>query len=120
MTHFRVMCAVMVFGLAACGADASRARHAPVGPLARVLIDSSGGVWLNARPISLTALADSLRLLKFRGGAVVYSRTPLAAQPTAAQSPIVEQVLSAVTDIGLSIRLVRPDSLMLPDSVLRK
>jgi hypothetical protein len=29
-------------------------------------------------------------------------------------------VLSAVTDIGLPIRLVRPDSLMLPDSVLRK
>jgi hypothetical protein len=118
--HFRILITAGMVALAACGTDRGRGSHVPVGPLARVLIDSSGGIELNAHSISLTALADSLRLLEFHGGAVVYSRAPAAAEPTAAQSAIVKQVLSAVTDIGLPIRLVRPDSLMLPDSVLRK
>jgi hypothetical protein len=94
--------------------------YSPTGPLARVLVDSAGDVRLNGRAISLVALAESLRALQPLGGAVLYARVPYGPEPNAAQDPVVAQVLGTVGELRLPIRLLHPDSLQLPDLVLRR
>jgi hypothetical protein len=103
---------------AACRRDNNG--YMATGPLARVLVDSVGGVHFNSQPITIAALTDSLRELQAVGGAVVYSRTPAGVEPNAQQSPVVDHILNTITGLRLPVRLVRPDSLLLPDSVLRR
>jgi hypothetical protein len=105
--------------VAGCGGGDAADSHSPTGPLARVLVDSAGGVQLDGRPITLLALADSLRALQPLGGAVLYSRTPPDREPNAAQEAAMRQVLRTVGDLRLPIRLLPPDSLQSPDSLLR-
>jgi hypothetical protein len=94
--------------------------YVATGPLARVLVDSAGAVFLNSHRISQSALADSFQALNAAGGAVIYSRRPYSPHPTAGQDTVVKQVLAAIVNAKLPVRLVHPDSLALPDSVLRK
>lgn len=106
--------------LTACGGDHQQDAYVVTGPLARVLVDATGAVHLNGQPVAANTLADSLRALQAAGGGVVYTRTPKSAELNAAQKPAVRTVLTTVTDLGLPLRLVSPDSFSLPDSLLRR
>jgi hypothetical protein len=108
-----------VISLAGCGTTAKEA-YVATGPLARVLVDSSGAIFLNARPISRPALVESLQALHAAGGAVIYSRRPYSADPIPAQAAVVKDVMTAIINAKLPVRLIHPDSLSLPDSLLRR
>jgi hypothetical protein len=99
---------------------ASKEAYVATGPLARVLIDSTGTILLNAQPISASVLADSLKALQVAGGAVLYSRRPYSPEPTPSQAGVMRDVLAAIVSAKLPVRLLHPDSLSLPDSLLRK
>jgi len=111
-----VLAAVGVLG---CNGT-SKDTYVATGPLARVLVDSSGTILLNAQPISASVLADSLQVLHAAGGAVLYSRRPYSPEPSPSQAGVVKDVLAAIVSAKLPVRLLHPDSLSLPDSLLRK
>ena len=109
MQRFLILVAAVLVG--ACGQrDAGRGR-APTGPMARVLVDSLGGVRLNGHAATLAELADSLRDVRARDGAVIYSREAPDREPPPAQASTVHQVMRLIIDARLPVRLVRPESL---------
>jgi len=110
---------VCVWCASACHADKARESFVPSGPFARVLVDSVGAVQLNGHSISVAELTDSLRAIKPSGGAVLYSRRPMG-DPNPMQAPVMKQVMDAIIGAGLPVRLLSPDSLMLPDAALRR
>jgi hypothetical protein len=120
MAHLRSCLVTVAIALTGCSRARDAQPYVATGPLARVLVDSAGAVHLNGHLIDLAALADSLRSLQTTNGAVLYSRTPFQSEPNASQSSVVHQVLKDIVALRLPVRLLHPDSLMLPDSVLRK
>jgi len=120
MISYRLTPLVMAaIGLLGCKGT-SKETYVATGPLARVLIDSTGIILLNAQPISPAALADSLQALHAAGGAVLYTRRPYSPEPNPSQAGVVKDVLAAIVKAELPVRLLHPDSLSLPDSLLRK
>jgi hypothetical protein len=97
--------------LSGCSQKEAPADGTPTGPIARVLLDSAGGILLNGRATTVAALTDSLRVLATQSGGVIYSRTPADREPSPVQAAVMRQVLDAIMAARLPVQLVRPESL---------
>jgi hypothetical protein len=107
----RLVLGVLAVTAVACGRQDAGASGAPSGPLARVLVDSAGGVHLNGRRSTIAALGESLRVVQAQGGGVVYAREAPDREPPAAQANAIRGVLAAITTLRLPVRLAPAESL---------
>ena len=110
MMNRTLVAAVMIL-LSACDRPDTSEYRGPTGPLARVLVDSAGGVRLNGRAVTLAELADTFRVVGRDSGGVIYAREAPDRAPPPAQDSTIRGVLQLITRFRLPVQLVRPESL---------
>jgi hypothetical protein len=80
---------------------------------AKILVTRFGEIRVNEREIPLAGLNTFLDELKARGGDLCYSREPSNEEPAEAMTKTIQQLMEAVMERGLRLRLeVAPDELL--------